>query len=58
MTEQLINEILKSLAYGESAEDAAAANGVTVDEVNEIITNNAEQIENKKAELKEGGWYE
>ena len=55
---QLEKEIIKSLAYGETAEEAADNNGVTVDEVNKLITFNAKDIEVKKDELRKCGYID
>lgn len=55
---QLEKEIIKSLAYGETAEEAADNNGVTVDEVNKLIASNVKDIEAKKDELRKCGYID
>ena len=52
---QLEKELIKSLAYGETAEVAADNNVVTVDEVNKLIVSNLKDIEVKKDELRKCG---
>ena len=47
MTEQTVKEIIKSFAYGPSLET-----------MEKFAEEHAAEIEQKKAELKEGGWYE
>ena len=58
MTEQTIQEIVKSFAYGYSAEHVAELEEMTLEEALKFETEYAEEIEQKKAELKEGGWLE
>lgn len=55
---QLEKEIIKSLAYGETAEVAADNNGATVDEVNKLIASNLKDIEAKKDELRKCGYID
>lgn len=58
MTEQTIQEIVKSFAYGYSAEKVAELEETTLEEMQQFQANHAAEIEQKKAELKEGGWLE
>ncbi|MDD6760072.1 MAG: hypothetical protein PUD99_01525 [Turicibacter sp.] len=55
---QLEKELIKSLAYGETAEVAADNNVVTVDEVNKLIVSNLKDIEVKKDELRKCGYID
>lgn len=54
MTEQTVKEIIKSFAYGLSAKEISDNEGTSLETMQKF----AEEIEQKKAELKEGGWYE
>ena len=56
MTEQQINEIIKALAYGETAEQAAEAEGVTVAEVQDIIIDRAAEIDAERTMLRKAGY--
>lgn len=58
MTEQTIQEIVKSFAYGYSAEHVAELEEMTLEEAQKFEADHAAEIEQKKAELKEGGWLE
>ena len=58
MTEQTVREIVKSFAYGYSAEHVAELEEMTLEEAQKFETEYAEEIEQKKAELKEDGWLE
>ena len=58
MTEQTIQEIVKSFAYGHSAEYVAELEETTLEEMQKFEAEHAAEIEQKKAELKEGGWFE
>lgn len=58
MTEQQINEIVKALAYGESAEQVAEAEGVTVAGVQRIIIDRAAEIDAERAVLRKVGYLQ
>ena len=58
MTEQTVREIVKSFAYGYSAEHVAELEEMTLEEAQKFEADHAAEIEQKKAELKEGGWLE
>lgn len=58
MTEQTIQEIVKSFAYGDSAEKIAELEETTLEEMQQFQADHEAEIEQKKAELKEGGWFE
>ena len=51
-------EIIKALAYGESAELIAAVEDITVDEVNQIAGEYASDIVECQVALKEAGYIE
>lgn len=57
-TDETKQELIKSFAYGYTAEQIAEMEEITVDEANQFATENAEAIESKKSELKEDGWIE
>lgn len=57
-TDETKQELIKSFAYGYTAEQIAEMEEITVDEANQFATENAEAIESKKSELKEDGWLE
>ena len=56
MSDQQINEIVKALAYGETAEQAAAAEGVAVADVQRILVDRAAEIDAERAMLKKVGY--
>lgn len=58
MTEQTIQEIVKSFAYSYTAEKVAELEEMTLEEAQKFEADHAAEIEQKKAELKEGGWLE
>ena len=58
MTEQTVQEIVKSFAYGYTAEKVAELVDMTLEEAQKFEADHAAEIEQKKAELKEGGWLE
>ena len=57
-TDETKQELIKSFAYGYTAEQIAEMEEITVNEANQFATENAEAIESKKSELKEDGWLE
>ena len=57
MTEQTVQEIVKSFAYY-TAEKVAELEEMTLEEAQKFEADHAAEIEQKKAELKEGGWLE
>lgn len=56
MTNQQINEIIKALAYGETAEQIAAAEGVTVADVEQVQSDYASDISAEQTMLKGAGY--
>lgn len=56
MTEQTIKELVKSFAYGATAESLAEIGRFSADELKKFETEHTAEIEAKKAELKAGGW--
>ena len=56
MTEQQKYEIIKALAYGETAEQAATAEGVPVADVQQIIIDHAAEVDAEKTMLKKAGY--
>nr|DAK78433.1 MAG TPA: Protein of unknown function (DUF2802) [Caudoviricetes sp.] len=56
MTEQTINEIIKAYAYGQTVEQIAEAEGVTVVEVQRIIIDRAAEIDAERAVLHKVGY--
>lgn len=58
MTEQTVQEIVKSFAYGYTAEKVAELEEMTLEEMQKFEAEHAAEIEQKKAELKEDGWFE
>lgn len=58
MTEQIVKEIIKSLAYGLSAKEISDNEGTSLETMQKFAEEHVAEIEQKKAELKEGGWYE
>lgn len=54
MTEQTVKEIIKSFAYGLFSDNE----GTSLETMQKFAEEHAAEIEQKKAELKEGGWYE
>lgn len=55
MNNELKNEIIKAHIYGETNINIAIANGITVEEVEESLSD-TEAIEIKREQLKESGW--
>ncbi|MEA4941939.1 MAG: hypothetical protein VB094_05275 [Oscillibacter sp.] len=51
-------EIIKAMAYGQSDEEIAAAEGMAVEEVAAIRTAQEGQIEAAKADLRKAGYTE
>lgn len=58
MTEQTIKEIIKSFAYGLSAKEISDNEGTSLEAMEKFAEEHVAEIEQKKAELKEGGWHE
>ena len=58
MTEQTVKEIIKSFAYGLSVKEISDNEGTSLETMEKFAEEHAAEIEQKKAELKEGGWYE
>lgn len=55
MTQQEF-EIVKSLAYGETNEQIATAEGITADEVQKVRTERAADVESAKVDLQKAGY--
>ena len=58
MTDQRKFEIIKALAYGESAQQAAAAEGVTVVEVQQIAVDCDTEIFAEREMLRKAGYID
>ena len=58
MTEQTVKETIKSFAYGLSAKEISVNEGTSLETMVKFAEEHATEIEQKKVELKEGGWYE
>ncbi len=58
MTEQTIKEIIKSFAYGATAQEISDNEGTSLATMEKFAKDHAAEIEQKKKELKEGGWNE
>ena len=58
MTEQTIKESIKRFAYGLSSKEISDNEGTSLEVMEKFSEEHAAEIEQKKAELKEGGWYE
>lgn len=56
MTNQRKNEIIKALAYGETAEQIAAAEGVSMSDVQEISADCENEIRAETAMLRKAGY--
>lgn len=56
MTDQQINEIIKGLAYGETTEQVAEAEGASVAEVQQIAVDRAAEIDAERAMLRAAGY--
>ena len=56
MSNQQIHEIIKALAYGETAEQAAAAEGVSVADVQKIVAGRAAEIGAEREMLRKVGY--
>ena len=57
MTEQTVKEIIKSFAYGLSAKEISDNAGTSLETMQKFAEEHAAEIEQKKTDLKEGGWY-
>lgn len=55
MTQQEF-EIVKALAYGETNDQIAAAEGIAADEVRKIRTEHAADIESARADFQKAGY--
>ena len=58
MTEQTIKEIIKSFAYGTTAQEISDNEGTSLATMEKFRQDHVAEIEQKKKELKEGGWNE
>lgn len=56
MTNQQISEIVKALAYGETAQQASAAEGIPVADVQKIAIGHSAEIGVEKEMLKKAGY--
>lgn len=58
MTDEQIQEIIKSFAYGMEVEEIADIEELTTDELEQFKKDHASEIEEKKASLEEGEFIE
>lgn len=58
MTDEQIQEIIKSFAYGMEVEEIADLEELTTDELEQFEKDHASEIEEKKASLEEGEFIE
>lgn len=58
MTEQQIKELIKEFAYGYNEEQVAEIEEISIDDAITLRNQYAKEIEEKKEQLKEGGWNE
>ncbi|MVB09514.1 hypothetical protein CAFE_01700 [Caprobacter fermentans] len=56
MTNQQINEIIKALAYGETPQQIADAEGVTVSDVQQVQRDYAMEIDYERQTLRKVGY--
>lgn len=56
MTDQQKNEVIKALAYGESTEQIAEAEGIEISQVQEIQQTCTAEITEEKDMLKKAGY--
>ena len=56
MTEQTQSELIKAFAYGATPESLNEVGRLTIPEAETFKKEHAEEIEQKKKELEEGGW--
>ena len=58
MNEQQIYEIVKAFAYGATPELVSETEEISIDEASKIASDHATEIEETRAELKNGGFIE
>lgn len=58
MTEQQKMEIIKALAYGNTPEQVAAAEDMTVSEILEIATSCEKEVTGRRDELRKAGYVD
>lgn len=58
MSNQQISEMIKALAYGESFEQVAAAEGVPVESVREILNGRAAEVDAEREMLRKAGYLD
>ena len=58
MTNQRIQEIIKALAYGETVEQAAAVEDVSVSDVQKIAVDRAAEIDAEREMLRKAGYLD
>lgn len=58
MTEQAKMELIKTLAYGATAEDVTSIGRMELEDVQKFIKEHKDEIAAKKAELEGDGWIE
>lgn len=58
MTEQTMKEVIKAFAYGHTAKEISDMEGTSLETMEKFQQEHAVEIEQKKEELKEGGWCE
>ncbi|MCD7856592.1 MAG: hypothetical protein LUG55_02100 [Clostridiales bacterium] len=56
MTTETKRELIKAFAYGLTAEKVADVEGLTLEEAVAFEKANANEIQERQAELKEAGW--
>ena len=56
MTEQVKKEIIKAYAYVKTAQEAASAMGISLEDAQKLREENVEAVEERKSQLERGGW--
>ena len=55
---QRINEVIKAFSYGETLEQIAAAEGITVEEARQVQRDFESEIEEEKVMLRKAGYLD
>lgn len=58
MSEETVQEVIKSCAYGYSVDDLVKHYGIKKEDAEKFVKDHAADIEEAKAYLKEGGFLE
>lgn len=58
MSDQRINEVIKAFSYGETPEQIAAAEGITVEEGRQVQRDFESEIEEEKVMLRKAGYLD